>query len=265
MTKRILSEIWIYPVKSLGGIRLTSSEVREKGLLYDRRWMLIDENDVFMTQREHNKMALFKVSFKDDGFEIRFGSDSIHLPFVHEVPVMRISTNVWDDKITAVEVKGDYNRWFSERLGVTCRLVFFPEDYSRPVDPKRAINDEHVSLADGYPFLIIGQSSLDDLNGRLRDPLPMNRFRPNLVFTGGEPYEEDDWKEFIIGHNKFAGVKPCARCVMITINQATAERGKEPLSILARYRGRDGKVFFGQNVLSLDHNEIYEGDEITLN
>jgi uncharacterized protein len=131
------------------------------------------------------------------------------------------------------------------------------------VDATYAINQEQVSLADGYPMLIIGQASLDDLNRRLVDPVPMNRFRPNLVFTGGMPYEEDEWRSFRIGINKFAGVKPCSRCVMTTINQETGEKGWEPLTTLSGYRKRDGEVYFGQNVLAIDHHEIHEGDEIS--
>ena len=115
-----------------------------------------------------------------------------------------------------------------------------------------------------YPVLIIGQSSLDDLNQRMKEPLPMNRFRPNIVFTGGEPYEEDGWKNFRIGQNRFVGVKPCSRCVLTTVNQDTGKKGIEPLATLSTYRMRNNKVYFGQNLIPLDHNEIAEGDEIVL-
>ena len=126
------------------------------------------------------------------------------------------------------------------------------------------INDENVSLADGFPLMIIGMASLDDLNHRLKVPLPMNRFRPNLIFTGGEAYEEDGWKNFTVGKNRFAGVKPCARCVTTTVNQETGEKGMEPLVTLSKYRKKDNQVYFGQNVLAIDKNEIHEGDEIVL-
>jgi uncharacterized protein len=263
MNQRILSEIWIYPVKSLGGIRLTSAQVMEKGLRYDRRWMLVDENNVFMTQRDIHKMALFKLSFQREGFKIQFKNDSIFLPFQHQVIDAPIHTEIWDDKVTTQEVSHEYSEWFSQRLEMKCRLVFFPEGNSRAVDPDYKINEENVSLADGYPLLIIGQSSLDDLNKRMVDPVPMNRFRPNLVFKGGEPYEEDLWKGFTVGKNRFIGVKPCARCILTTVNQDTGEQGREPLLTLSRYRRVDTKIFFGQNVLAIDHNEIHEGDEIT--
>lgn len=258
-----LSEIWIYPIKSLGGIRLKSAKVLRKGLVFDRRWMLIDEANAFMTQRAHPLMALFKLEKNQSSFKITFKSDSISLPFTQYNNQTEIKTKVWDDEVITFEVSQEYSRWFSENLGMKCKLVSFPEENNRQVDPRFKINDDHVSLADGFPFLIIGQSSLDDLNGRLESPVPMNRFRPNLVFTGGQPYEEDAWKYFTIGKNKFAGVKPCARCALTTIDQNTAEKAKEPLATLAKYRQRDNKIYFGQNVLAMDHNEIHEGDEIT--
>jgi uncharacterized protein len=258
-----LSEIWIYPIKSLGGIRLSSSKVMEKGLEYDRRWMLIDDNNTFMTQRVFNSMALFKLSIQNSTFKISFEGDSITFSFSHSYIPIEINTDVWDDKVVTFEVSEDHSRWFSEKLRMKCKLVSFPESNGRPVDARFKINNENVSLADGYPLLIIGQSSLNDLNGRLEKSVPMNRFRPNLVFTGGQPYEEDNWKYFTIGKNKFAGVKPCSRCVLTTIDQQTGEKGKEPLATLAKYRQRENKIYFGQNVLAIDHNEIYEGDEIT--
>jgi uncharacterized protein len=257
-----LSEIWIYPVKSLGGIRLRSSKVMEKGLAFDRRWMLIDEANTFMTQRVHPMMALFKLEIQGAAFKITFKNDSLSLPFSHSILPTEINAKVWDDEVMTFEVSKVHSGWFSEKLGMKCKLVSFPEKNSRPVDVRYKINDENVSLADGYPLLIIGQSSLDDLNSRLDRPVPMNRFRPNLVFTGGQPYEEDAWKYFTIGKSKFAGVKPCSRCVLTTVDQQTGEKGKEPLATLAKYRQRENKIYFGQNVLTIDHYEIHEGDEI---
>ncbi len=262
MDKRILTEIWIYPVKGLGGIRLRSSRVLGKGLRHDRRWMLVDENNVFMTQRDFPKLSLFKVSPENESFKIVRNENSIILPFSHIIKDTPVEAVVWDDPVTTFEVSKDHSQWFSDKLGVTCKLVSFPEENPRPVAVGYQINNEHVSLADGYPILIIGQSSLNDLNARLENPVPMNRFRPNLVFTGGEAFEEDGWRNFTVGTNRFAGVKPCARCSVPTVNQDTGEKGKEPLATLSRFRSKDGKVFFGQNVLAIDHYEIQEGDEI---
>jgi uncharacterized protein len=259
-----LREIWIYPIKALGGIRLPSSTVMEKGLRYDRRWMLVDEQGLFMTQRVDPRLALFKVGISGAHITASFKEHTTGLPLRTLGTGRNVRSTVWDDPVEVLEVSPETSRWFSERLGMKCTLVSFPEENPRPVDPDYEISSENVSLADAFPFLILGQASLTDLNRRLKQPLPMNRFRPNLVFSGGEPYEEDSWKNFTIGKNRFVGVKPCARCVVTTVNQETAEKGIEPLATLANYRKRDGKVYFGQNVMAIDHEEIFEGDEIIL-
>lgn len=264
MARLTLSEIWIYPIKSLGGVRLTSAKVMPKGLRYDRRWMLIDEAGVFITQRVHSTMAFFKLFLSDDQFTIDYKDEQIHLPANAAVSSIPIKATIWDDTVEVFEVLGEYSQWFSLRLGIDCRLVYFPEVNQRLVDAKYRIEDDQVSLADGYPFLIIGQSSLDDLNSRMANPLPMNRFRPNLVFTGGAPYEEDNWRNFTIGKCRFAGVKLCSRCVLTTVNQETAKTGTEPLATLAAYRKTNNKIYFGQNLLALACYEIYEGDHIEL-
>lgn len=259
-----LTEIWIYPIKSMGGIRLNSAKVEGKGLKFDRRWMLVDENNMFITQRKISALALFKLEMNLDYFTVQFKNESIQLPFDFDMSSGSISATIWDDSVDTIEVHQKYSNWFSNKLGFKCKLVAFPENNTRLVDPQYAPNHDNVSLADGYPLLAIGQSSLDDLNQRLDAPVPMDRFRPNLVFTGGKPYEEDSWKEFTVGTNKFLGVKPCSRCILTTIDQVTGEQGKEPLATLATYRKKENKIYFGQNVLSIDHYEIREGDEIKL-
>ena len=262
-----LSEIWIYPIKSIGGIRLKSARVFDKGLEFDRRWMLIDRDNDFMSQRIYPKMALFKWSTDLGQWSINYKTDSIIFPFNLSIPLSSdtsIKSIIWDDTVEVFEVGREYSTWFSDHLGIECKLVSFPEKNSRPVDQDYQINHEHVSLADAYPLLLIGDQSLADLNSRLEEPVPMNRFRPNLVVSGGEPYEEDRWKNFQVGRNNFAAVKLCARCVLTTVNQDTGEKGIEPLATLSKYRKRDNKVLFGQNLVPIDHFEIHEGDEIIL-
>jgi len=261
-----LSEIWIYPIKSLGGIRLKQSRVLEKGLEYDRRWMLVDENGVFMTQRTTPVMALFKLKIENGELKIVYSPQFV----VHSIPLRpnhvekNENVTIWNDSVVASEVSKDTSAWFSKILGLKCRLVHFPEENPRPVDPTYKVNDEHVSLADGYPFLIIGQSSLDYLNTKLEHLIHMNRFRPNLVFTGGEANEEDTWRNFTIGTNRFVGVKPCGRCAIPTINQETGEKGIEPTRTLSTYRKTENKILFGQNLLATDHYQVKEGDLITI-
>ncbi len=165
--------------------------------------------------------------------------------------------------MAAVEVSAEANAWFSRLLELNCRLVFMPPDVHRPVDSKYAHAQEPVSFADSYPYLLIGQESLRNLNMRLTEPVPMNRFRPNLVFSGGEAFSEDTWQKFRIGNQSFEAVKPCARCVLTTIDQQTAEKGPEPLRTLATYRLKNNKVLFGQNVLPRsDARYIQVGDRI---
>lgn len=262
MSKRIVTEIWIYPIKSLGGIRVSTSSVMEKGLRHDRRWMLVDEGGNFLTQRVIPRMALFKLHFNGHAIVVSHERDKLELPTELPVRGETIPARIWNDTVAVVEAEKHYHEWFSSRLGIKCRLVGFPEHEPRLIDPAYRPAQENVSLADGYPLLVIGQSSLDDLNGRLEEPVPMNRFRPNIVFTGGDPYEEDSWRQFRIGANRFLGVKPCGRCVLTTVDQETGVAGKEPLLTLSRYRRKNERICFGQNVIPVDYYEVHEGDEI---
>lgn len=259
-----LTQIWVYPIKSLGGIRLSSAKVMEKGLQYDRRWMLVDSDGKFMTQRVYPAMALFKVTLEASQLVIQHNGETLALSLNHTYKAGSQEVQIWHDLVSAIEVSPEHSQWFTERLGIKCRLVYFPEENARPVDPVYKVNGEHVSLADAYPFLIIGQSSLDDLNMRLEHPVPINRFRPNFVFSGGEPYEEDTWRNFTIGSNRFVGVKPCARCVLTTVNHETGEKGDEPLRTLTSYRKQNNEIYFGQNLVAIDLTEIHVGNTITL-
>jgi uncharacterized protein len=264
-----LSEIWIYPIKSLGGIRLKTAKIMEKGIQLDRRWMLTDENGNFLTQRVLLQMSLFKLSIEGNELVVVKKNSAVQPDRVRikiEAPSKSdiMQATIWNDTIQVTEVDPSISTWFSDQMGFVCKLVSFPEQNPRLVDPNYNVNDENVSLADAYPFLVIGQSSLDDLNKRLAEPVPMNRFRPNFVFTGGDPYEEDGWRDFRIGNNRFVGVKKCARCVLTTVNQDTGEKGTEPLFTLSTYRKENNKVNFGQNVIALDHTVVNEGDAITI-
>ena len=260
-----LSQIYIYPIKSLGGISLQTAFVQARGLQYDRRWMLVDENNQFLTQRTFAEMALLQVELEADGLRVRHKIKNLEPLLLPLAPLTSqpIQVSIWDDVCTAVEVSATANAWFSEALNRPCRLVFMPETSRRPVDPAYAHRDEIVSFADAYPILVIGEASLQDLNKRLADPVPMDRFRPSLVFTGGQPYEEETWNFSNIQNNNFQGVKPCSRCVLTTIDQNTAEKSQEPLRTLAEYRRVGHKVLFGQNVLPLSPGSaVSVGDTI---
>ena len=263
MAELTLSQLWIYPIKSLGGMSLQSAKVMPKGIQFDRRWMLVDSTGQFLTQRVQSRMALFKVSWFEGHLKVDYKGHSILIATNHKASGL-FEAQVWDDVVSVFEVSKVHSKWFSEHLGIECRLVQFPEEQERRVDPKHVPNEEHVSLADAYPFLIIGQSSMDDLNKRLEQPLSIRRFRPNFVFTGGEPYEEDNWRRIKIGSTEFIGVKRCARCALPTIDPDTGEKGVEPSRTLATYRKFESKVYFGQNLIAADHNEVHVGDHIML-
>jgi len=259
-----ISQLFIYPIKSLGGIELTSAEVTDRGFKYDRRWMLVDVNNRFLSQRELAEMALLKVSIADQGLLVKhaYSDESIIVPF-------ECQTNqtgefvIWDDTVTGQYVSDAIDQWFSKVLKINCRLIYMPDDSYREVNPKYAV-DKITSLSDAYPFMMVGQSSLDDLNSRLADKLPINRFRPNMVFTGGEPFDEDTMGHVTINGIDFYGVKLCARCPIPTIDQDTIAKSKEPTKTLLTYRRRNNDVYFGQNFVHQGDGVISVGDSIAV-
>lgn len=263
-----LSELWIYPIKSLGGISLTQARITDRGLEHDRRWLLVDENGTFLSQREHAILALFQPEMRTSGMVITYRKTGsfIEVPLSYSKGQALFTVTVWEDAIQAFEVDAAISAWFSAILGFSARLVYMPDDSHRSVDADYAISPSDTnSFSDAYPFLIIGQSSLDDLNNRLKRPITMNRFRPNFVFTGGEPYEEDTWREFNIGTLLFYGVKPCGRCVMTTIDQEKGiVSGKEPLKTLAKYRMKGNNVLFGQNLIGPTIGLVAVGDILSV-
>ncbi|MGV3642091.1 MAG: MOSC domain-containing protein [Adhaeribacter sp.] len=263
-----LSQINIYPIKSLGGIALEKAVVEERGLQHDRRWMLVDEQGLFMSQRTFAAMALLQVELVTGGLQVRHkqhaGLPPFHIPFEPECG-NPLTVQVWDDSCQALEVSAEANTWFSEALNRNCRLVYMPEESRRQVDLEYARPGEITSFSDAFPLLMIGEASLANLNSKLSQPLPMNRFRPNLVFSGGPPFAEDTWRDFSIGAASFKAVKPCARCVMTTIDQQTAQKSPEPLRTLGTYRQQGHKILFGQNVLPLKPgHSLALGDQITI-
>ncbi len=263
MNDLTLTHIFIYPIKSLGGISLQSAKVEERGLQYDRRWMLVDKNGMFLTQREHPQMTLLQVNIKNDKLEVSHKLKTLsglQLPISDSPTTASIMVNIWNDVVIAKQLNKEIDEWFSDALNLDCHLVFMEYDSDRFTDRKYTPEPKHVSFADAYPFLIIGEESLNELNCRLKEPLPMNRFRPNFVFSGGEPFIEDTWKDFTIGNLKFRAVKPCSRCVITTINPDTAEKSSEPLETLAKFRKVGNKVNFGQNVIGYDEGIVKVGE-----
>jgi uncharacterized protein len=259
-----VSQLFIYPIKSLGAISLNSAEVTDRGFKYDRRWMLVDEHNKFLTQRVFPQMALLKVLVNEDGLLVQHkkNESSIRVPF--QATGKKYRVKVWSNVCKAIEVSQEIDEWFSDMLSMKCKLVYMPDETKRRVDSRYASNKEITSFSDAYPFMVIGQSSLDDLNSKLTETLPINRFRPSIVFTGGQPFEEDELAHFTINQTSFYGVKLCARCVVTTINQDDATKGKEPLHTLSAYRKRNNKIYFGQNLVHSGEGIISIGDSITV-
>jgi uncharacterized protein YcbX len=252
-----VSALYIYPIKSLGGISLTEALVEERGFRYDRRFMLVTPDGHCLTQHRNHRMALLEVTIAGRCLRVwhrHQPADSLELPLtVESVPDAPVcAVHIWDSRnVKALVVSAEADRWFSRTLGESCSLVFMPPLSRRAVNPVYARYQEMVSFADAYPYLLIGQASLDDLNQRLKQPLEMLRFRPNIVLSGGSPYEEETWEQFQIGQQLFYPGESCGRCILTNLDPATGQPGPEPLRTLATYRHRDNKLVFGQYVLAV--------------
>lgn len=259
-----LSEINIYPVKSLGGISLKKAKVEERGFRYDRRWMIVDATGKYQTQRQHPRMALTSVQINENSLLIQAANFSpLNIPFQPETQNW-LDVTVWENACKAQVVNHEANAWFSEFLQINCRLVYMPDSIKIQIDPAYNIKGGITSFSDGYPYLLIGQDSLDDLNSRLEAPVPMKRFRPNIVVAGAEAFAEDSWEKITIGSVQFHVVKPCPRCVITTIDPETAQKGKEPLRTLSTYRTVNGQVLFGMNLIPEQTGALTIGDPVTV-
>lgn len=257
-----LGRINVYPIKSCGGIPLDEAEVDERGLRYDRRWMLVDGDGCFLSQRELPRLALVSVNLGPDALAVEApGMPPLEVP-LRPVRAGRVPVSVWGDVVGGQPVGGEADRWFEEFLGTRCSLVYMPDESVRPVDPDYGEAGDVVGFADGFPFLAISEASLDALNARLERPVPMNRFRPNLVIRGCGPFAEDGWRRVRVGSVTFRVVKPCARCVITTVDQETAAAGKEPLRTLARFRKVGSNVLFGQNLIHDSRGTLSVGDPV---
>jgi uncharacterized protein len=246
-----LSALTYYPIKACAGTSVPRAQTNERGLVGDREFMIVDGDGNFLTQREHPRLALVKPT-------LGFGLLSITAPDMDTLTLDPLDARetrkvtVWEYSGTARDMGTQAAAWFSQYLGLSTRLVQQDHRQPRRVSPDYALHPhDQTSFSDGYPFLLISEASLADLNTRLGSPLPMNRFRPNLVVTDCAPFAEDTWRQIRIGDLTFAVVKPCARCAVTTTDQDTGKRGQEPLTALATFRRIQGnaKVMFGQNVI----------------
>jgi len=260
--RRRVDGLYCYPVKSCRGASLDTAIVGPRGIAADRQWMVVDEEGEFLTQRALPRMALVSPRLIDVGLELT-APGMPPLSVSPSVQPERTRVTVWEERCAAVEEGRDAAEWLSTFLEVPCRLVRMPDDEVRRVDPRYATPDDQVGFADGFSFLLTSRASLDDLNQRLPAPLPMNRFRPNIVVAGSEAFEEDRWKRIRIDGITFAVVKPCARCAITTTDQDTGERSHEPLRTLATFRRVAGRgVMFGQNLVHDRAGVLHVGAEV---
>jgi uncharacterized protein YcbX len=257
-----------YPVKSLGGIGCRRATVEPWGLAGDRRWLLAAPDGMQLTQREYPRLALVSVeSLPDGGLRVAARGRQ---PLEIGVPSPRatVVVRVWHSKVEAVPAESEASAWFSEYLDTPVELLHMDApERRRPLAPAYAQEGETVSFADGFPLLLTALSSLDALNSLVAQgdhpgegPLPMERFRPNLVIAGTAPWAEDDWLRVRVGEIAFRVAKPCGRCVVTTTDQSTARRGREPLHTLARHRRFGNQLVFGQLLVPESTGRVRSGD-----
>ena len=260
-----VSELTIYPVKSMAGISLQSSQLDSMGLQYDRRWMVVSPEGKFITQRSHPQLALIQPKLNNGQLSMSsFGLDDHIVPAANEdSPSMTV--HIWDDVVQAKHLSKETDAWLEQTVGEPCHLVFIVDDEVRQCDTTYAREGDRTGFSDGFPLLLISEASLDDINNKLDNPVPMKRFRPNLVVTGCEAFAEDSWKEIQVNNVTFHIIKPCSRCIITTVNPDTGiVSGTEPLKTLSEYRKRENKVMFGQNLVHDNSGELSVGDSVKL-
>ena len=257
----IVSALFEYPVKGLKAHEICCATVNKRGLAMDRRWMLVDEEGVFLSQRTLSALTQFAPGF-DDRLSIKYLPSGEEQVIELESFSEQMEVNVWGQDCLAHAAVHGVNDWLSDKLDKKVRLVYMNTNDIRPVESSE--NDDIVSFADGYPVLLASNASLADLNNRLAEPIGMERFRPNIVIDGEVPYEEDGWQRIKVGTVIFRVVKTCARCHVINIDQTTGLSTKEPLKTLSTYRKEGNKVNFAVNLIPENEGIIHEEDEVVI-
>jgi uncharacterized protein YcbX len=259
-----VSRLAIHPVKSCSAIEVEEARVGATGFELDRRWMVVGDDGGFLSQRTQPRLALVRVAVDGERLLLEAPAiEALQVPLAApEGPAAKVT--VWNDECQAFDEGAAAASWFSRHLDLSARLVRLADDGARPLHSPSAQPGDTVSFADGFPFLLLSEASLDGLNHRLSLPIPINRFRANIVVSGCGPHAEDGWHRLSIGGVVFRVVKPCARCVVITVDQGSGERGREPLRTLSTYRSVDGQVLFGQNLVHEGRGTIRVGDEVEL-
>ncbi len=246
-----ISSLHVYPVKSCAGQELSRAELDARGIRNDRSWVVVDEGDRMLTQRDTPALALVRPVPEDGGLVLSAPDmEDLPVPKREEGGVRKV--NVWEDMCEGIDQGDAAADWLGSYLGRSCRLLYFRPGFVRPVDPDYAPRSgDQVGFADGFPLLVISEASLADLNARLEEPVRMNRFRPNVVVADCPPYAEDTWKLVRAGNLELDLVKPCGRCATVLVEQENGTPGKEPLKTLATYRK------LGRPSPSFGHNAVH--------
>lgn len=261
----ILSQIFVYPVKSLAGFQVQQWSVAKTGLRYDRQWMLVDQQGLFLSQRRLPKMALIKTRIADNQLWLSAADKADIALALEPQGVEDIVVKIWNDQCLAKTVSAQADAWLSDFLQHPCRLVYHPQDRIRKVDPDYASEQDETAFSDGFPFLIVSEASLQAFNQAANLNLSMPRFRPNLVIGDCEAYAEDYWRQISIKQINFRLPKPCSRCSVPAIDPDTAITSQAPLTALAQLRQANNKVYFGQNALHDKQGMLAVGDEVLIN
>jgi uncharacterized protein YcbX len=264
MSDVFLKQLFVYPVKSLSGFAVNRWDVVKTGLRYDRKWMLIDENGVFLSQRSRPRMTLIRTRLTDNELILSAPGMPDFAIDLDDTGFDQVTCTVWHDTGVGGWLSPEADEWFSDFLHSRCRLVRQLDDVQRPVDARYGLATDQVAFSDGFPFLMIAENSLAALNQAMNLNLEMERFRPNLVVAGCPAYAEDTWREIAMGALNFRLPKPCSRCAVPTIDRVTAQYGKEPLATLNRVRKWQNKVYFGQNALHDQEGVLMVGDPVDI-
>lgn len=258
-----VQSLYLYPVKSLAGVEVPGFELDDFGPAGDRRWMIVDSDGRFVTQRQVPKLALVTTQIDGEAIEVSIPG---HGRFTLSITAERLPVVVWRDSVEALRGAPEASEALSRFCGMELGFVYMPEASFRQIDPQRVPESRRVGFADGFPLLLTNQASLDELNGRLEKPVTMRRFRPNVVISGAQPWDEDHWQLLTIGSTGFRVVKPCSRCVLTTVDPQTGVKdpGTEPLRTLSTYRKTPDGVIFGQNALHLGRGRINVGDQVVI-
>jgi len=258
----LVKKILVYPVKGLPGIELDEAFLLKEGLMNDRRLMLVDSENKFISQRNFPNLVDFAINLEKEKLKISFKGNNVEFA-IDTFEETNFETRIWEHRVTANEVSYSVSDWFSEQLQHPVKLVRRAKGHKRIKKYSNKIGSTEVSFADAYPLLILGTASIEQLNAKLEKAVPFTRFRPNLLIETEVAHIEDNWNRISIGESQIEIIKPCARCQVVNVDQITGQKFKEPLKTLASYRKIENKIYFGANAACLQEGQVHIGDTLT--